>query len=80
VTMRRFAVTLRGYFALVPRGARVGDQVAVFMHAAVPFVVRRVREGVGSRYELLGEAYVHGVMHGEVMEMEDLKMEDVTLV
>jgi hypothetical protein len=80
VTMRRFAVTVRGYFALVPRGARVGDHVAVFRHAAVPFVVRGVEEGVGSRYELLGEAYVHGIMHGEVMEMDGLKMGDVTLV
>jgi hypothetical protein len=61
LTMRRFAVTEGGYFGLVPRGTRVGDQVAVFRHAAVPFVVRRVGAGARNRYELLGEAYVMGL-------------------
>ena len=78
LTMRRFAVTGRGYFALAPRGARVGDQLVVLRHAAVPFVVRRAGEGSG--YVLLGEAYVHGIMHGEVVEMGDLEVEDVNLV
>jgi hypothetical protein len=78
--MRRFAVTTKGYFALVPRGARLGDEVVVLDKACVPFVVRR-KEGLkGGMYELLGEAYVHGIMKGEVMDMEDIELEDVTLV
>ena len=35
---RRFAVTERGYMALVPHCAEVGDRVALFLDAPVPFV------------------------------------------
>ncbi|KAE8822934.1 hypothetical protein PTNB73_07619 [Pyrenophora teres f. teres] len=73
MTMRRFAVTGKGYFALVPRGAQVGDEITVFDRACVPFVVRQERGAGGEdRFEMLGEAYVHGVMKGEVLDMEEL--------
>lgn len=79
--MRRFAITSKGYFALVPRGAKQGDVVAVFDRACVPFVIRRVkRHAIEIGYELLGEAYVHGIMKGEVMTMDDIGLEDITLV
>jgi hypothetical protein len=78
--MRRFAVTEKGYFALVPRGAQLGDEVAVFDRACVPFVIRRKQVGGdGGKFELLGEAYVHGIMEGEVMSMEDIALQDITL-
>lgn len=82
--MRRFAVTERGYFALVPRGVREGDAIVVFDKCPVPFVVRRtaaanIVDGLVG-YELLGEAYVHGLMQGEAMEMHDVELEDVMLV
>lgn len=80
--MRRFAVTKRGYFGLVPRGGRMGDEVVVFEKCCVPFLVRSVHEpevkdGV---FELVGETYVHGIMKGEAMSMHDLRLRDVTLV
>ncbi|CAN9470933.1 unnamed protein product [Alternaria alternata] len=79
--MRRFAVTEKGYFALVPRGVQVGDKVAVFDRACVPFVMRQMQvEGDGKKFELLGEAYVHGIMKGEVMAMEDIELQDITLL
>jgi hypothetical protein len=78
--MRRFAVTDKGYFALVPRGAQVGDELAVFDRACVPFVVRRKQtEGDENKFELLGEAYVHGVMKGEVMATDSIEFQDITL-
>jgi hypothetical protein len=79
--MRRFAVTEKGYFALVPRGVQVGDKVAVFDRACVPFVMSQMQvEGDGKKFELLGEAYVHGIMKGEVMAMEDIELQDITLL
>ena len=80
--MRRFAVTRRGYFALVPRGARAGDEVVVFERACVPFVVRKVVESSVDNeiFELVGETYVHGIMKGESMGMQELTLRDVTLV
>jgi hypothetical protein len=79
--MRQFAVTEKGYFALVPRGAKPGDEVVVFDKACVPFVVRSRSNDVKVHvYELLGEAYVHGIMKGEFMDMTEVELEDVTLV
>lgn len=80
--MRRFAVTTRGYFALVPRGTRVGDEVVVFEKACVPFVVRRDKDDIEKDvlFELVGETYVHGIMKGESMDMHELSLRDITLV
>lgn len=82
LTMRRFAITQRGYFALVPRGTREGDEIVVLENACVPFVVREAYydQGTCQGYELLGEAYVHGIMKGEAMNMPDSDLEDVTLL
>lgn len=82
MTMRRFAISRKGYFALVPRGAREGDEIVIFKRACVPFVIRKTLDAIseGYGYELLGEAYVHGIMRGEVMEMADVCLEDVTLI
>jgi hypothetical protein len=62
----------------VPRGTRRGDEVVVFVGACVPFIVRGLKGGGAS--ELVGETYVHGIMRGEVMDMEDVRVGDVTLV
>jgi hypothetical protein len=80
--MRRFAVTRKGYFALVPRGTRQGDEIVVFKKACVPFVIRKTKlDGNASLvYQLLGESYVHGIMRGEALEMDHLPFGDVTLV
>jgi hypothetical protein len=79
--MRRFAITEKGYLALVPRGTQEGDVVVVFERACVPFVIRRNEDDAcGRHFELLGEAYVHGIMKGEVMEMDDIHWENITLV
>ncbi|KAJ5064346.1 heterokaryon incompatibility protein-domain-containing protein [Bipolaris maydis] len=81
LSMRRFAVTKQGYFALVPRGAQIGDEIAVFDRACVPFVLRRKSSGSAQNdFELLGESYVHGVMEGEIINADDVKLEDITLV
>jgi hypothetical protein len=80
--MRRFAITRKGFFALVPRGTCESDIIVVFENAPVPFVVRRTDNDLQgrSRYTLLGEAYVHGIMKGEAMKMEYLHVESLTLV
>ena len=80
--MRRFAVTSTGHFALVPRGAKAGDQVVVFEKACVPFVVRRVKDDRDNDalFELVGETYVHGIMKGEAVDMHETTLRDITLV
>jgi hypothetical protein len=64
-TGRRFSITQKGYMAMVPRLARVGDVVAVFYGAAVPYVLRKAEGG----YLLMGDSYVQGLMGGEALTM-----------
>jgi hypothetical protein len=79
--MRRFAITSKGYFALVPRGVQVNDAILVFDRACVPFILRNKMSDTGkNKFELLGEAYVHGTMKGEVMQMDEIELQDITLV
>jgi hypothetical protein len=52
------------YKGLVPVEAEVGDLLCVFLGSNLPSVVRKVE---GGRYRLVGEAYIHGFMDGELM-------------
>jgi hypothetical protein len=49
---------------LVPTRAKEGDLVVILFRAVQPFVLRRF----GQQYELVGEAYVYGIMDGQFME------------
>lgn len=61
----RFFKSPQGYYGLARSRARPGDQICVLLGADVPFVIRPLGR---DEYLLVGEAYVHGVMHGEVFE------------
>ncbi|KAJ4154804.1 hypothetical protein LMH87_000080 [Akanthomyces muscarius] len=61
---RIFARTRTGYYVLGPAAIQAGDVVCVLLGCKVPFCLRPV----GSRYQLVGECYVHGLMKGEAME------------
>lgn len=60
---RRLARTKKGYLAVIPSQAVVGDHVALYKGGRMPFVVRRLRED--DKRELIGPCYVHGIMYGE---------------
>ncbi|KAK1750896.1 heterokaryon incompatibility protein-domain-containing protein [Echria macrotheca] len=62
---RVFAVTEMGRYCLVPRLARPGDEVCVIRGIDVPFITRTD----GTRRVLIEEAYVHGLMQEEAMDM-----------
>ena len=77
---RRLCVTQKGFVGLVPEESEVGDGVVVFFGGTTPYVVRRweasrapteEERGVVSEeenlYEFVGEAFVHGFMHGEAI-------------
>jgi len=56
--------TSKGWIGIGPATATAGDEVWVFYGGKMPFIMRS-----GSTYEMIGEAYVHGIMHGEAMSM-----------
>ena len=62
----RFAVSEKGYMALVPPKTAPGDVLCVFQGFPVPFVLRPS----GSGYVLWGDGYVHGFMAGEATRGE----------
>jgi Heterokaryon incompatibility protein (HET) len=66
---RRMARSSQGYFALVPACVEVGDSIGIFSGGDMPIMLR----SRGSSWEVLGECYVHGIMHGEVFMEEACK-------
>jgi hypothetical protein len=55
---RRFFVSLFGLMGWATQRAQVGDHIAVIAGARCPYILRRI----GDKYELVGPAYVHGLM------------------
>jgi hypothetical protein len=69
-TPRRFCVTKRGYFGVVPKAAEIGDKVVVFYGGNVPFLLRPSTKGSSqSVYQLVGECYLHGCMQGQALRL-----------
>jgi hypothetical protein len=62
---RRVFGTRNGYVGLGPGAMEADDVVAVFFGFPTPFILRRVDD----YYLLVGEAYVYGIMRGEVLQM-----------
>ena len=72
----RITRTSRGNLASIHQHCQVGDIVVILYGWKTPFVLRPVSDG----YRLIGECYVHGLMHGEAIE-KDLGVEmDFTIV
>ncbi|KAI1322375.1 hypothetical protein F5Y16DRAFT_42009 [Xylariaceae sp. FL0255] len=77
----RFAITRNGYFCLVPHIVEVGDEVALFQFYELAVALRRQQGNNSGNehadknlpaaksdplfFELLGDAYIHGMMGNE---------------
>lgn len=68
---RRFCVTDTRFMGWVPHRAQVGDTLCVIPGARMPYVIRRA----GDKWEMVGHAYVHGLMENIV---DDSKLELTT--
>lgn len=76
-TGRKLALTkTRMAPCLVPRGARVGDEIVIVQGCEIPFVMRR--DADGEYFRIVGCVYVHGAMDGEAVgdgsSMRDIKI------
>lgn len=67
---RSFFVTNEGYFGLGSCYPRQGDIVCIIRGSPVPFVLR---PRVDEFFELVGEAYVHGIMDGEFVRPANIE-------
>lgn len=76
---RAFFATSSGRIGIGPTETKLGDVICVLKGARVPFVFRAVPECDGF-HELVGEAYVHGIMQGELFEGQELAWKSFTLI
>ncbi|KAF5601881.1 heterokaryon incompatibility het-6 [Fusarium pseudocircinatum] len=70
--------TKKGHLGLAPQTIQVGDEVGILQGAEVPHVFRR-DSGSETSLSLVGDAYVYGIMYGE-LESEDPEFSRVRLV
>lgn len=62
---RRYFVSQQGYLGLGPSTISAGDIIAIILGLDTPLVLRAIDK---DHYQILGEAYVHGIMDGELMD------------
>jgi hypothetical protein len=73
---RRRCITSTGFLGQVPLHAQEGDVIVISIGSAVPFVLCPRQ----ARYQLVGQAYIHGVMIGEALQFEHLAKEEIELL
>ena len=77
---RAMFVTSKGFIGLAPWNAQQGDVISVLLGGCTPFILRQI-PGT-EQYSLVGEAYVYGIMGGELFsgEIEHPRMRAFDLV
>ena len=66
---RAMFITRRGYSGLAPWNAQEGDLVCILKGGKTPFLLRL--SPAGSVYQVVGEAYVYGIMGGEAVAEDE---------
>ncbi|KAF7876826.1 hypothetical protein EAF04_001909 [Stromatinia cepivora] len=74
---RRMFRTCKGYLGIGAQTLNTGeeDEIWVVAGSKVPMVLRRVEGSKSGNRRLIGEAYVHGLMNGEILGIAREKME-----
>lgn len=73
--LRRLFRTSKGYFGTGPQNVRQGDLVCIILGGKTPYLLRK-RDGKDGGYILIDEAFVHGIMDGEVIVDKGLNSVD----
>ncbi|KAH7411594.1 heterokaryon incompatibility protein-domain-containing protein [Phaeosphaeria sp. MPI-PUGE-AT-0046c] len=75
---RAMFITAKGYIGLAPWNGQKGDSIVVLLGGCTPFLLRPK----GNQYNLVGEAYVYGIMGGELFgdEMGHAQLRDFEIV
>ena len=63
--MRRLFRTAMVYLGIGAFSLQAGDEVWILGGADTPMILRKLPSGL---YALVGEAYIHGIMHGEAVQ------------
>lgn len=76
---RRLFTTSKGRFGFGPKTVQKADVICILNYASTAHILRQEEGGETETYRVLGEAYVHGMMTGEI-EMLGMKEQDIWLV
>jgi Heterokaryon incompatibility protein (HET) len=75
---RRVCITEKGRIGNVPSVAEPGDKIVVVCGADRPLIMRKKEGQPYDQY--IGTSYLHGIMDGEALGLEDWKLEDISIV
>ncbi|KAH7063601.1 heterokaryon incompatibility protein-domain-containing protein [Macrophomina phaseolina] len=75
---RRLYRTTQGFLGLGPDSIKKGDIVCMIQGGRVPYILRK--HAVRSGWKLVGEAYLHGFMHGEMVAAVQGTVEEMDIV
>lgn len=64
---RRIFFSSKGYYGLGQETLQKGDIICLLFGGDSPFIIRRA--GL-AYYKLIGESYIHGIMHGEFLSTQ----------
>ena len=73
---RRLIRTEKNFLGVGSASTEIGDEVWILAGAYMPFILRKSDTG---RYRLVGAVYIHGIMHGEAVQEEDLDLINIEL-
>lgn len=73
---RKFFMSKNEFIGWVPAAAQEDDMLCLFEHCWLPFVIRPIADG----YQLIGEAYVHGVMDEQPKQVQRVPFESIKLI
>ncbi|KAH7089264.1 heterokaryon incompatibility protein-domain-containing protein [Paraphoma chrysanthemicola] len=76
---QRLFMTADGRLGRGPSTIQPGDSICIFSFARTAHILRRSPNTTAETYALIGEAYVHGMMNGEIEDL-DIEEQDVVLV
>jgi Heterokaryon incompatibility protein (HET) len=65
---RTLVLSENGYIGLAPSETETGDKICVMYGCHAPVVLRKRSDGADA-YILVGDAYVHGLMDGEALQL-----------
>lgn len=64
---RRLFRTEKNYLGIAAESLKAGDEIWVLAGAAAPLILRPAENGEKEDRKVIGEAYIHGIMNGEVV-------------
>ncbi|RSL74638.1 hypothetical protein CEP53_000190 [Fusarium sp. AF-6] len=65
---RSFFITSKGWIGIGPDDMAPGDTASILYGARTPFILRPEEQ---SKWRLVGDSYIHGIMGGEALAMSD---------